>query len=389
MEELYAHIIKRNPTTKVDVIAYNTDGAPEKETYRGMTVYRVPCIEPLRGQYAVANPIALLWLLIQLSANPYDVVHANTRFFESTAWAWIYALIIKARSVITDHVAHHPLHPNVTVTKIARLLDLTVIQWFLRRYDVVTATNEKTREFLSTTLACPNVVLTYGGVDTKMFAPGKPRKIRVIPYVRQKFSRRAIIVTFAGRLIRTKGVTLYVKAIKSLMGRLPRHVSFVIAGGGPLEKEVAAMLMTKSLKQRVYMTGPLTAAEMRQLYKATDIFVHPSYHAEGFPNAILEATASGCFVIATDNAGTKEIVRHGVTGLIIKQHDIEGLKRAIWWAITHPRNRKTMAWAGKHWTVRHFDWRTQATNFLSLVQKLYLSPVVIRRLAKAKAIATR
>jgi glycosyltransferase involved in cell wall biosynthesis len=374
MEELYARIIKKHPTTKVDVLCYDTTGAPTKENHRGMTIYRVSCIEVLKGQFALPNPFELLGTLIGLSRYTYDVVHANTRFFDTSWWAWAYAWMIGAKSILTDHVASHPLHPKKTISRISKLIDLTIVRWILAQYDLITATNAKTQTFLIQTLKCTNVALMYGGVDTKFFTPARPSKSRSLPYIRKRFSNRHVIVTFAGRLIQTKGTLLFIEAIRQLLRSLPTNVSFVIAGGGDLKDTIAKTLSHAPLSKRVFMTGALYPQEVKQLLKATDIFVHPSYHAEGFPNAILEATASGCFVIATDNAGTKEIIDHKRTGLIIKQHDVQAIKRAIWWALIHSKTRKRMAQEARMNTVKQFDWNNQADNFLSLVHKLHVQP---------------
>lgn len=378
MEELYATIVRRNPGTKVDVLCYDTLGAPRKEAYRGMTIYRVSCIELLPGQFALPNPLELMGVLFQLSRYTYDIVHANTRFFDSSWWAWIYARVIGARSILTDHVASHPIHPNRTIIRIAQWIDKTIARWTLGRYDLVTATNTKTQEFLTQTLKCTNVALAYGGVDTKFYKPAKPRKSKTVPYVRKRFTSRDIIVTFSGRLIRTKGIMLFVQAIRQLMRSVPKRVYFVIAGTGELESEIAKALSHAPLNRRVFTTGALYAKEIKQLLQSTDIFVHPSYHSEGFPNAILEAAASGCFVIATKNGGTREIIDHNNTGLLIKQRDVYAIKRAIWWAITHPKPRKRMGQEARQTTIRRFDWRERADEFLALVQRLYLAPGTIK-----------
>jgi glycosyltransferase involved in cell wall biosynthesis len=66
---------------------------------------------------------------------------------------------------------------------------------------------------------------------------------------------------------------------------------------------------------------------MAELYRAADVFVLAS-RAEGLPNALLEAMASGLACVATDIPGSRDALAHG-GGLLVAAEDRDALARAI------------------------------------------------------------
>ena len=65
-----------------------------------------------------------------------------------------------------------------------------------------------------------------------------------------------------------------------------------------------------------------------ELLDKCGILVLPSYF-EGFPLSVIEGMLHGCAVISTDVGGIPEAIEDGVSGILIKPKDIDGLKNAI------------------------------------------------------------
>lgn len=366
MEELYVHLMEKHRNISVSVLSYNTDNAPVREIYRGLVVYRIPCWLIIKGQYALPQPWGLLKLLLYFSQKRIDYVHTHIRFSDAAWWAWAYAKLIGAKSIFTEHVASHPIHRSSVITGIGRLIDLTLAKVTINFYDVVTATNRPASTFLQETLhIIRRVYVSYGGVDTSYFAPPKPHRRKIIPKA-GTFPRGSVIVTYAGRIIWSKGITYFHKAIRE-MQRLPKNVHFVFAGTGDLLQWLIEETAKYRLSARIHVTGPLTTKEMKQLLSSTDIFVHPSHHNEGFPNVLLEAGSSGCAMIATDNAGTGEILENELTATFIREKSPAAIRHALEWTLRHPKERLRMATACRKHIVSHFDWATVSKSFYRLV----------------------
>lgn len=365
MEEIYTHLRAAHPETLVDVLCYNTDGAMESEIYRGMNIYRIPCMEIIRGRFAFPNPLALMRMLNKLAKNKYDYVHTHLRFFDQTWWAWLYARIIGVRSIFTEHVASTPTHQSILIRGITKFVDL----WagiFVNQYDLVTSTNTPAKELLLKLRVRKQVRIFYGGVDTKYFSPKKTAR-KVIPKLNKILPANALVVTYVGRLIWTKGITYLMEAIGQLLQIVNKNVYFVLAGEGELFKKLKVKALTGRLKGRVFLTGNLKPDEVRNLLRITDIFVYPTHHNEGFPNSILEAGASEVLVITTDSGGTREIITPGKTGVLIEQKNASSIVKVISWALTHPKKAKSMAKKLRSEIADKFDWRIICDQFYKLI----------------------
>ncbi len=372
MEELYVHLNEQFPQFTVDVVAYNTDHAPKTENHRGLMIYRIPCIELLRGQFVLPNPIALISLLMRLTKNRYHFVHTHLRFFDSTWWAWIYARMIGARSIFTEHVASRPVHENPTVELIASMVDQTLAAWSMPHYDIVTATNRAAQQFLNRTYHLKQTIqLMYGGVDTKYFIPTALHK-RVIPVIHKKLKSTDTVIAFVGRLIWAKGASKLYRVFRRLLPKMKKNVYLVIAGSGPLAKNFRKQIKLDNLEDRVWFLGPLDAKHVRAALQASDIFVHPSHHNEGFPNVILEAGAAGNYVIATDMAGVREVIIPRKTGSLIPPGDEMAITKHLSWALMHKTQARRMGKNLRKTLITNFDWRDISTSYKRvLIGNLY------------------
>lgn len=97
-------------------------------------------------------------------------------------------------------------------------------------------------------------------------------------------------------------------------------------GDGPERPRIEARIRERGLEDVVRLCGRRPGAA--DAYRQAQFAVLAS-HEEGFPNAVLEAMASGLPVVATTVGGVPELVDHGETGLLVPPHDPEALGAAI------------------------------------------------------------
>ncbi|KAJ5167541.1 uncharacterized protein N7482_006322 [Penicillium canariense] len=75
------------------------------------------------------------------------------------------------------------------------------------------------------------------------------------------------------------------------------------------------------IRNHVVFTGFLTGSALARAYASADLFLHCSI-TETFGLVVLEAMASGLPVIARDQGGPSDIIRHGQTGYLVPPHDL-------------------------------------------------------------------
>jgi len=137
----------------------------------------------------------------------------------------------------------------------------------------------------------------------------------------------------ACRLIEKKGLPTALRAFARFHKAFPK-AKFVIAGEGPMQPELEAMIAELGLAGAVELTGFLSQTKLRALYDQSHLFLHPSemppnQNQEGVPNSMLEAMATGLPVLATTHGGIPEAVTHEQTGLLVGERDSEALFHAM------------------------------------------------------------
>ncbi len=159
------------------------------------------------------------------------------------------------------------------------------------------------------------IVRIYNGVDAADYAsnPDLATKFRAA----YDIPRDCFLAAAACRLSWEKGLSELVAAAGKILatGSVPGGgIKYIIAGEGPLEKDLKAAVAAGGLADSFVFTGFLD--DIRPLLAAADVFVLPSYR-EGFPISVLEAMAAGKPVIASAIDGVNESVTDGENGLLV------------------------------------------------------------------------
>ncbi len=140
----------------------------------------------------------------------------------------------------------------------------------------------------------------------------------VVTAIEQRFldNRVRTRMLFVGRIVEQKGVRL-LPTILDECCRREIDVELTIVGDGDMMEWLSARIEASRYRSRVKLLGRLSPKEVTAVYRDSHVLLLPTY-AEGMPNVVLEAMASGCVPIVTRLEGiTDSIIEHGVSGFLV------------------------------------------------------------------------
>jgi colanic acid/amylovoran biosynthesis glycosyltransferase len=201
-------------------------------------------------------------------------------------------------------------------------------------------------------LEARGVTRIYNGIDLARFAWQAPRP-DAPPHI-----------ISVGRFVEKKGLHDLVEACGLLRARGVDH-RCTLVGSGPLEPSLRALVALRELQETVHFAGPRPQAEVIAMVGGAAVFAAPCRVADdgdrdGLPTVLLEAMALGTPVVATDVVGIPEIVRHGETGLLVPERDVEALAGALAQLLGSPSQRLRLSTGARTLMERSFDVATNA-----------------------------
>ena len=155
----------------------------------------------------------------------------------------------------------------------------------------------------------------------------------------------APVLFCVARLIRAKGVFDLLDAFALLRRRIPCRLQF--AGSGPEEQALRRRIDLMGIEDEVDVLGYVAGDDLRAAYERADVFVLPSYFAEGFPLAVMEAMSYGLPVVTTPIRGCADHLVEGENALFVAARDPELLAGRLTALLGDPELRRRMGAANR------------------------------------------
>jgi len=203
----------------------------------------------------------------------------------------------------------------------------------MRAAEIVLATT-KSEKFLINEIepdAAPVNVIPIG-VDQAFRIKGNRATMR------KEIGCNGPLIVYAGRLEETKGIYTLLRAYKQMIKRqgIPEGIQLIVAGGEPdaidlnkgLPLEDKLRELVSGMEDKVQFVGPQSQEELSNLFNAATVTVVPSYY-ESFGMVAAEAQGCGSPVIASNVGGLRNVVKDGITGLLVEPKDEDDLAVAM------------------------------------------------------------
>lgn len=255
------------------------------------------------------------------------------------------------------YVHFHGYDANVLPRR--SLISLHYRRLFARAAGVI-VTSEFLRDRLLQ-LRCPTEKLHVCpcGVDTERFLPMASR-------------RRGKRILMVSRLIPQKGPLQSIRSFAAIHRRHPDAVLEIIGTGVLLERarhEVARLRLSEAVtfhgaRPHDFVLSRLQAADMLIQHCVT----RPFGGLESLGLSLIEAMACGVPVISTRHGAIPDTVEHGLTGLLVEEHDVDGMAEAITALLEDPKRAEAMGMAGRKRVLERFTLEQSRDRLRSIMR---------------------
>ena len=312
---------------EVLVLAPTATGAAERSVRSVGRAVRIS----YAGTVAPIAPFSYWRVRDELRRFRPDVVHAHEPLTPSAS---MFATLASPVPVVAT--VHAFLDRSRVIELAAPLLRRV---W--RKVAVGVAVSEAAASFLRRALPEAELDIVPNGVDVGTFTDADPIEL---PEGRR--------IAWVNRLDPQKGFPIAAAAFAKVTAELG-DARLIVAGDGR-ERETLGLL-TDAVRERVHLLGTIPNDRVPSLHAACEVFVASAWGQESFGIALVEAMAAGLPVVASDIPGYREVVDHGVEGLLVPPRDPEALAAGLVRVLTDPDGARRLGEAGRE-RARSYDW---------------------------------
>ena len=288
-----------------------------KEFENGLRVYYLP-LKPFYDNNTLPTIFGALSTVRRvLMKEQIHIVHGHSSFSSLAQEALLAGRLLGLKVVFTEHSL---LFFKFGLGNISAIIINKLLEISLAACDQCICVSQAVKENLAQrgNINQSQISVIPNGLDSQRFRPDPSQR-----------NSSKIIVVAISRLVYRKGIDLLAQIIPIVCSE-HEEVQFLIGGDGPEMYVLKKMVESHSLQSRVSLLGTINTSDVQSVLVKGDIFLNTSL-TEGFCMAVLEAAASGLYVVSTDVGGVSEILPDPLITLVAPtvKAIVSGLRNAI------------------------------------------------------------
>lgn len=334
----------------------------EKETlHNKVKIIRFPAFEIIPNY-----PLPKFWklkfwkLLSKLFKKDFDIVISRTRFFNTSLLALIYSKIKRVKWIHIEHGSDFVQLSSKLNSLIAKFYDHTFGRIIFKYSDLNISISKAVQNFVYKFNKKTSPII-YRGLEIE-----KIEKIKPDLKLKKEYKDK-IIISFAGRLYKWKGVQNSVEAIKNLSNEDKKRVVFFIIGDG---EDYSKLKEMTGKENSIKMLGSIDRKKALSILKISDIYIHSAYPGGGLSTSLLEAMLCGCSVIATPSEGADEIIKNKENGILIDDSDSKKIKDETTRLLENNSLRKKLSKNSNSYIKNNFSWNNSVKKYEKVFRKI-------------------
>lgn len=231
-------------------------------------------------------------------------------------------------------------------------------------------------------IAADKISVIYTGVDVSQRRPAWELTPQARRALRERFGvveRDALVIAFAARIVKEKGLAQLLDAFQLLRAKTQRPLYLLVAGNvresaDPRNEKARygrAMAERMAREPGVKWVGSLAPSAVHELLVAADVFVLPALWNDPFPTSLVEAAAAGLPILASRRGGITEFLAASpVPCLLDFPQNPTQLSERMLRLLEDETSRHALG----HWLHRvaeeRFSWERVTREFESLYDRL-------------------
>lgn len=240
--------------------------------------------------------------------------------------------------------------PNIS------FLHKAVIKYNLAKADKILSTS-KVMAIETNKYTDKEIVVTPFGIDLDKF---KPLKVNSI------FDKNDIVIGTVKTLEEKYGIEYLIKAfaiVKDKHKYLP--LKLLIVGAGSLSTALKKLTYDLGIEKDTVFTGKIEHELVPVYDNMLSVSVSVS-NSESFGVAVIEASACGKPVVVSDVGGLPEVVKDGITGIVVPPRNPQETAEAIKKLVLDDSMRKQMGAAGREHVAQFYDWNKNVEQMVDI-----------------------